>query len=148
MCTFANEKTIHNMDKTNKNPIFSIKNFRSFGEDGADFELAPITVLTGCNSAGKSSLVKSLMLLSCKKIEKYEDGTMRNATLKTSSSELKLGGYKNIIHLHDSNRNLVFIYSMWSGFLNKNIICKCIYKQKKGVLNDGQLSEITIEKED
>ena len=36
------------------NPIFSIKNFRSFGNDGADFELAPITVLTGCNSAGKS----------------------------------------------------------------------------------------------
>ena len=52
------------MDNTNKNPIFSIKNFRSFGEDGADFELAPITVLTGCNSAGKSSLVKALMLLS------------------------------------------------------------------------------------
>ena len=46
------------------NPIFSLKNFRSFGEDGADFELAPITVLTGCNSAGKSSLVKALMLLS------------------------------------------------------------------------------------
>ncbi len=136
------------MDKTNKNPIFSIKNFRSFGEDGADFELAPITVLTGCNSAGKSSLVKSLMLLSCQKIEKYEDGTMRSAALKTSSSELKLGGYKNIIHLHDSNRNLIFTYSMWSSFLNKNIICKCIYKQKKGVLNDGQLSEITIEKKD
>ena len=34
------------MDSTNKNPIFSIKNFRSFGEDGADFEFAPITVLT------------------------------------------------------------------------------------------------------
>lgn len=132
----------------NTNPVFSLKNFRSFGEDGADFELAPITVLTGCNSAGKSSLVKSLMLLSCQKIEKYEDGTMRSAALKTSSSELKLGGYKNIIHLHDSNRNLIFIYSMWSRFLNKNIICRCIYKQKKGVLNDGQLSELTIEKED
>jgi AAA15 family ATPase/GTPase len=33
----------------NTNPIFSLKNFRSFGEEGADFELAPITVLTGCN---------------------------------------------------------------------------------------------------
>lgn len=35
------------------NPIFSLKNFRSFGNEGADFELAPITILTGCNSAGK-----------------------------------------------------------------------------------------------
>ena len=57
-----NRKTVNNMKNTN--PIFTLKNFRSFGEDGADFELAPITVLTGCNSAGKSSLVKALMLLS------------------------------------------------------------------------------------
>ena len=51
------------MDSTNKNPIFSIKNFRSFGEDGADFAFAPIPVLTGCNSAGKSSMAKALMLM-------------------------------------------------------------------------------------
>ena len=56
-----NKKT-NNMKKTN--PIFSLKNFRSFGEEDADFELAPITVLTGCNSAGKSSMAKALMLLS------------------------------------------------------------------------------------
>ncbi len=30
----------------NTNPIFSLKSFRSFGEEGADFELAPITVQT------------------------------------------------------------------------------------------------------
>lgn len=28
----------------NTNPIFSLKNFRSFGEEGADFELALFAV--------------------------------------------------------------------------------------------------------
>lgn len=45
------------------NTKYTIKNFRVFDSDGATFELNPITILTGCNSSGKSSLVKSLMLL-------------------------------------------------------------------------------------
>lgn len=135
------------MDNTNKNPIFSIKNFRSFGEDGADFELAPITVLTGCNSAGKSSLVKALILLSRQEIKRYEDGTLHSAALKTSSSDLKLGGFNKIIHFHDTNRKLIFVFSLWSKLLNRPLVCKCEYLQKNGVINDGILSEITIEKD-
>ena len=46
------------------NSKFTVKNFRSFDEEGATFEIAPITLLTGCNSSGKSSLVKSMVLLS------------------------------------------------------------------------------------
>jgi AAA15 family ATPase/GTPase len=34
-----------------------------FNEKGAEFEIAPITILTGCNSSGKSSVIKSLMLI-------------------------------------------------------------------------------------
>lgn len=43
---------------------FSVKNFRSFGPEGATFDISPITILTGCNSSGKSSLVKAMALLS------------------------------------------------------------------------------------
>ncbi len=43
---------------------FSVKNFRAFDEKGVSVDLRPITILTGCNSSGKSSLVKSLILLS------------------------------------------------------------------------------------
>ena len=82
------------MDNTNKNPIFSIKNFRSFGEDGADFELAPITVLTGCNSAGKSSLVKALMLLS----EMPHTVDSIEPTLKLFKKEMVLGTFQNVIN--------------------------------------------------
>jgi predicted ATPase len=42
-----------------------VNNFRTFGMNGkpAEFKLAPITILTGTNSSGKSSLIKLLQLL-------------------------------------------------------------------------------------
>lgn len=42
---------------------YLVRNFRVFDAQGADISLRPITILTGCNSSGKSSLVKSLLLL-------------------------------------------------------------------------------------
>ncbi|MBL0309012.1 MAG: AAA family ATPase [Bacteroidetes bacterium] len=41
---------------------FGVGNFRSF-KDMYNFELSPITVLTGTNSSGKSSLTKAMLLL-------------------------------------------------------------------------------------
>ena len=42
---------------------FTLNNFRIFDNDGACVPLRPITILTGCNNAGKSSVVKALCLL-------------------------------------------------------------------------------------
>lgn len=44
------------------NTKYTIKNFRIFDEDGETIDLKPITILTGCNSSGKSSIVKSLTM--------------------------------------------------------------------------------------
>lgn len=41
---------------------YFVRNFRVFDAKGAKLSLRPITILTGCNSSGKSSLVKSLLL--------------------------------------------------------------------------------------
>ena len=46
-----------------KNFNFGIKNFRAFDANGVNLEVAPITILTGCNSSGKSSFVKAIGLL-------------------------------------------------------------------------------------
>ena len=67
------------MDSTNKNPIFSIKNFRSFGEDGADFEFAPITVLTEqgyTNVTEVESRASSLALPSDSRLDEVKGGTL------------------------------------------------------------------------
>ena len=42
---------------------YTVKNFRVFDKNGATVEFAPLTFLVGCNSSGKSSIVKSLTLL-------------------------------------------------------------------------------------
>lgn len=44
------------------NTQVSIKNFRIFDQEGASITFKPITILTGCNSSGKSSIVKSLLV--------------------------------------------------------------------------------------
>ena len=48
--------------RLNKILKFSIDNFRVFDKPNV-FEFAPITLLTGPNNSGKSSLVKSLLML-------------------------------------------------------------------------------------
>ena len=139
----------------NTNPIFSLKNFRSFGEDGADFELAPITVLTGCNSAGKSSLVKALMLMSDQttgpNVVKgiLDNNRLQPSTiLKTTSSELKLGGFTSVINDQMPDGRLTLSYRIWSDYLQEEVVCKRTYRKKNGVLNEGGLSELIIEKTD
>ncbi len=125
----------------NTNPIFSLKNFRSFGEDGADFELAPITVLTGCNSAGKSSLVKALMLLSS-----GAEGDRYMENLKLSSKDLCLGGYKNVAH---KDGHIIMSYTIWSADLQDTLVVTRKYcAQRNDELNDGDLDYITVEKSD
>ena len=59
------------------NAKYTLKNFRVFDEQGATFELAPVTILTGCNSSGKSSITKSLMLLN-PLMSKYKQSIMNN----------------------------------------------------------------------
>ena len=155
----------------NTNPIFSLKNFRSFGEEGADFELAPITVLTGCNSAGKSSLVKALMLLSKETFVKgtskvispegsSEDCFQRHTAgstvernkpsglLKVSSKELGLGRYDKVLHKNASDGTIVMSYKIWSYYLQEEVIVKRFYKAGEDILNEGVLTEYSIEKKD
>ncbi len=55
------------------NTKFTLKNFRCFDSKGVTIDLRPITLLTDCNSSGKSSIVKALMLLS-----DYFQGTNKN----------------------------------------------------------------------
>ena len=56
---------------------FTLKNFRVFDNEGACVPLRPITILTGCNNSGKSSIAKALCLLKdfCDQLESdFNDG--------------------------------------------------------------------------
>ncbi|MBP5516127.1 MAG: DUF3696 domain-containing protein [Bacteroidales bacterium] len=128
------------------NPIFSLKNFRSFGEEGADFELAPITVLTGCNSAGKSSLVKALFLMS---MQGNKPGVLPISNLQISSKELNLGRFDKVIHKNVDGKMINLSYKMWSNYLQETVtVSRFFAENKNDLLNNGDLKMYTIEKED
>lgn len=42
---------------------YTLRNFRIFDGTGGKISLTPLTILTGCNSSGKSSFTKSIKLL-------------------------------------------------------------------------------------
>lgn len=141
------------MKKTN--PIFSLKNFRSFGENGANFELAPITVLTGCNSAGKSSLVKALMLLSNQSksvfISSSEYDIKRYIPapdLYINAKALMLGQFDNVINDKTDSQVIGFSYKVWSNCLQEEVIVTRNFVSKRDHINNATLRELTIEKID
>lgn len=134
----------------NTNPFFSLKNFRSFGEEGADFELAPITVLTGCNSAGKSSLVKAQLLLEqVLKCIDIKDFPIKKSDLNVSNKELALGKFSKILNKKSTNGTITFSYVIRSKYLLEDVKATFEFVEKKeGVLGNGVLSSICISKLD
>lgn len=71
LCSVKNENKFKFM-KTSILKEFGLENFRVF-KDKTSFELAPITLLTGANSSGKSSVIKAMKLMqNFHKINCYE----------------------------------------------------------------------------
>lgn len=72
------------------NTKLTIKNFRVFDENGVSIDLNPISILTGSNSSGKSTIVKALLLLQdfCQQLKAdFEEGR-----------QLRLENYKMDFH--------------------------------------------------
>jgi hypothetical protein len=133
------------------NPKLQLKNFRVFGDEGAEFEMAPITILTGCNSSGKSSVIKSMMLLQdflkqimtdCEKgnnvhLEKYE--------LSFMNAKHNLGTFDNAINMFSKSKTITIACQKYSLFLGHDIdIYFKFVKNEDNVLNSGRLKSLKI----
>ncbi|MCY2994955.1 MAG: DUF3696 domain-containing protein [Planctomycetota bacterium] len=82
-----------------------IENFKAWRDTGS-LRLAPLTVLFGANSAGKSSLGQFLLML--KQTAQSPD---RSRVLHPGGDEktpIDLGSYTDLIHRHETTRNLKF----------------------------------------
>lgn len=79
---------------------YGIKNFRVFDTKGSTFNLKPITILTGANSSGKSSLVKSILLF-----KKYLDSCIDQPNLDPekyrlsfSDKDVNINGINSVLN--------------------------------------------------
>lgn len=134
------------------NPNINIKNFRVFDENGASFELAPITILTGCNSSGKSSFVKGLFLLKsfidqvAKDIEIDKPLNLSNYKLDFSQYPNNLlGKFEKVSHCGSDNKNVTIEYSVYSLMLSKEVYVKLVFApDTEAELNNAYLESIDV----
>jgi hypothetical protein len=66
-------------------------------------ELAPLTLLFGANSAGKSSILQALLYLH----ELIERGAADVDRTELGGSVLELGGFARLVHKHETERDIV-----------------------------------------
>ncbi|MCH5346012.1 MAG: AAA family ATPase [Muribaculaceae bacterium] len=130
---------------------YSIKNFRAFGEDGVKVPITPITILTGCNSSGKSSIAKSILLLDTflskvkKAIESKSKIEFENYALDFSGHPLNLlGRFDKVLNTSSSTGEIEFRYTSKNGL---DVILVFVTR-KEDALNRGYLKEISIAKGD
>lgn len=101
-----------------------IQNFRIFDQEGSTFDLAPLTFLTGCNSSGKSSMTKALLLL-YNFIDRLraqgQTFDIRSESLGLHKYNLKLGDFTSVLNHNETNDGCIhFTYTCNSkGFIRK-----------------------------
>lgn len=80
----------------------TLENFKPFGS-GHAVRLAPITLIYGPNSSGKSSLIQSLLLM---RQTFTQQGVRSKNDLITSGSFVNLGSFLSLLHKHEKTRKL------------------------------------------
>jgi hypothetical protein len=80
----------------------TLKNFKSIGEEPQTVNFAPITLLFGPNSAGKSTIMKSLLYLH----ELISTGNANPSKL-SRLKDRDIGGFINLINNHDLEKEMV-----------------------------------------
>jgi|GEM_PF-3134834 len=79
----------------------TIENFKCFGER-TEIPLAPITLIYGPNSSGKSTILQMLYLLK-QSMPRTEIGGIQTLVLGGPRSIVDFGGYHGLIHDHDTS---------------------------------------------
>lgn len=107
------------------NTKYTIKNFKIFDEKGATFTISPITLLTGPNSAGKSSFVGSIVSLKSylDKVKSYYNKNGFNNIIDALDQEVDVfgknlsDGFSSVINEHSKTHSIVYSYQVQSLLL-------------------------------
>lgn len=132
------------------NTNYNIKNFRAFGTEGAEVRIAPFTVLTGCNSSGKSSIAKSILLLDnfLQKVKADSDRKsileLGNYTMDFTDYPLNLlGRFDKVVNSYSSSNEIEYRFTTDN---NLEVILVFV-TNKTDILNRGYLKSIMIIKD-
>ncbi|ASC96568.1 TPA: AAA family ATPase [Pseudomonas aeruginosa] len=93
--------------------VIDIKNFKAFS-DWQSLTLAPITLIYGPNSSGKSSIIHSIMLLKQSLTRPSSQGG-----LVSNGEYVDLGDYSSMVNGHDISKEISFRLS-YTPYKNRN----------------------------
>jgi predicted ATPase len=128
---------------------FGLENFRVF-KNKQFFEFKPITIITGANSSGKSSVIKGLKLLKANMPPFRWDLTLPSH-LFVSNDKFGhfLGSYKQITNFENSDNDKICMgISVSLKMVNMKFIACLTFKPKKGnEENELSLDEFAIYRE-
>ena len=129
---------------------YNIKNFRVFGEDGAEARIAPFTVLTGCNSSGKSSIAKSILLLDTF-LQKVKAASDNKSVLELGSYTMDfndyplnlLGRFDKVVNYKSTKGEIEYRFTAENGL---DVVLTFV-TNSADILNRGYLKSLLIYKE-
>lgn len=115
-----------NLYKTGGISKINISNFRSVssGEDSQTLNLAPLTIVCGENSSGKSTLLNSILFL--KQVLEDDSISSRGKTeVDLNGPLIQLGEYKNLANLKSNDREIKLEFDVVQKTTNSS---KKLYK--------------------
>lgn len=125
-----------------------IENFRSIGDKGSRINLSPVTFLTGCNSAGKSSAAKAILLLNSYLSAVRSNNFNLMETPLDFSNQVKLGSFDSVLNISSREKGIDYIvlgYSWISHSFVGEILVKFMFeKMVDDQLNNGWLKKLSI----
>ena len=101
---------------------YSIKNFRVFDKEGTSFTLKPVTLLTGANCAGKSTLVKSIKLLKgyFDKCSRYKFDAPGAVDISFEEDNININGIDSVINNKSGDYKDV-VFTLTKPSITKNV---------------------------
>ena len=123
-----------------------LKNFRIFDDKGAEVQINPLTVLTGCNSSGKSSIVKALILLNefLKGVRESAPGSEPRLEFDRKPLSL-LGNFESIVNKGAQDQRITLSYTVDSLYLGSGTTVELTFGiQDNDIRKDGFLKEVAI----
>lgn len=99
---------------------FCIGNFKSFGPIAQEIPLKPVTLIFGPNSAGKSSIIHSLLWLN----HVFETGEFDVVKPRNGEGKVDLGGFGQFLHRGENSREVI-----WGGSLARDQLSEHFHEE-------------------
>ena len=122
-----------------------LENFRVF-KDNTRIDFAPITILTGTNSSGKSSVIRAVNLLKnyFRNREIAIDKKENPDILDIEETLDILGDYSKLPNNEITNTDIVFNFPIIIHGIVDTLNIKSVFSSKNDKLRKGKLSELSI----